>query len=231
MKKLFLLILLLLISALSYAQLSAGLKLNWNFNRLIIKTASANENYSDPHIGIEKTLSLSGSAMAKYRLNHRFSMQSELVFDAFKTNFAKIEYTNQQDETATYNNFNINMNYLEIPCMAKISFGNKVTFDIFSGGYVGYLLSAKQSTDDGVLSVPNQLIPINYPPHNVRREYTSFNAGVLAGLSVTMDNRMVFELRLNRGLVNINKNGSAKMYTLQGQFSVGWYLFRQKKKA
>jgi hypothetical protein len=132
------------------------------------------------------------------------------------------------------------MNYLEIPCMGKISFGDEITFDVLAGAYVGYLLSAKQSTDNGKLNMPGDTTykafygpepkTIDYPIHNVRSDYTTFNSGVLVGMSVTIHDKVTLEVRLNRGLVNINKMGSAKINTIQTQVSVGWYMFRHKKK-
>jgi hypothetical protein len=231
MKKI-ILFLFVLSSTVCHAQLSAGLKLNWNVNRFNINYFGTNQEFNDPGLGPEEIISFGGAAMVKYTLNHHFSIQSELIFNPFKTNFIKIEYyTNWQGETDyTYNSFKINMNYLEIPAIAKVSFGNIVTVDLFAGAYIGYLLSAKQSSYNGLLRLPNQFIPVDYPTHNVRKEYTSFNAGILGGMGITLRDRVIFELRLNRGLININKNGSAKIHTLQGQFSVGWYMFRHKKK-
>jgi hypothetical protein len=132
------------------------------------------------------------------------------------------------------------MNYLEIPCMGKISFGDEITFDVLAGAYVGYLLSAKQSTDNGKLNMPGDTTykafygpepkTIDYPIHNVRSDYTTFNSGVLVGMSVTIHDKVTLEVRLNRGLVNINRNAAAKVNTIQAQVSVGWYMFRHKKK-
>jgi hypothetical protein len=132
------------------------------------------------------------------------------------------------------------MNYLEIPCMGKISFGDEITFDVLAGAYVGYLLSAKQSIDNAQLEMPVDTIyqgsygpepkRIDYPIHNVRSDYTTFNAGVLVGMGVTIHDKVTLEICLNRGLVNINKMGSAKINTIQTQVSVGWYMFRHKKK-
>lgn len=242
MKKLFL-FLFILSSTVCHAQLSTGLKFNWTINKLTFKSDNENVEFIEGPVSDFGYLGLSGGIMTKYKLNHRISIQSELIFNPFRTSFAKMEYyTNWQDERwAVGNGFNISMNYLELPFMGKVSFGHKVTFDITAGAYVGYLLSAKQSTENGKLDLPRdtvydygdppQSIVIDYPTQNVRKDYTSFNAGILAGLGVTMQDKIVFEFRISRGLIDINKDSSAKTYTLQGQFSVGWYIFRQKKKA
>lgn len=245
MKKIYIFCLLVLVSPYSFAQLNMGLKINWAVNNFVFKTAegeriSRSSMYQNINPGNDFLFTLSGGAMANYKLNHRFSIQSELILNTAKTGFTEtLFYTDSQGEQgATVNSFNVNMQYLEIPILAKMSFGKKVTFDVMAGGFAGYLLSAKQSTETGTLEIIGDTIPsslastsINYPTHNVISDYTKFNAGVLLGCSVTMRDRLVFEIRLNRGLVNINKTNDVKINTLQGQFTVGWYLFRQKAKA
>ncbi|WP_299247935.1 porin family protein [uncultured Cytophaga sp.] len=242
MKKIHLLFLISISSSICFGQLNVGLKLNMNVNKFAFKTNSEDEYIKGPLVDFG-FFGISGGALANYRLNHRLSIQSELNFNAFRTTFAKMEYyTNWEgDRTAIGNGFNVNMNYLEIPLMGKVSFGNKVTFDITAGAFVGYLLSAKQSTDNGRLNLPADTIyrpwqdpepkRITYYKQNVRSDYSSFNAGILVGLGLTMKDRVVIELRLNRGLVNINKTRSATMNTVQAQFSVGYYIFKQKRKA
>ena len=224
-------LLIVCISTVTHAQLNLGLKLNWNINKFIIHNSDANVEFYNNGIYGLNSLTLSGGIMANYRLSKQFSLQSELIYNSINTGFGKAEhYTdNQGDLDIVGNDFQVQTHYLEIPLLAKISFGNKVTFDILAGAYAGYLLSAKQSTSDGRLYMPQQN-SIDYPPHNVRSDYTSFNGGIVAGLGVTMKDRMVFEFRLNRGLVDINKSSSEKFNTLQGQFTVGYYLFRQKAK-
>lgn len=245
MKKLFVAILLTSgLSISSYAQLNVGLKLNGTLNNFFFKDADnikfIRYNYADSDL-----FGLGGGTMANYKLSRRFSIQSELIYDAVNARFAKwVYYSNWNgDRDRSGNDFSVKMRYLEIPLLGKISFGRKVTFDLFAGGFAGFLLRAKQSTSSGQLNLPEDVIyypytnapyhvqkSIDYAPHDARAQYTTFNAGVLAGLGMTIRDALVFELRIKRGLVNINKADDGKMHTIQGQFTVGYYIFRQKKK-
>jgi len=191
MKKLFLFILLILLSSICHAQLSAGLKLNWNINKFIIKKTNVDEEFLNYNT-LNNSLMLNGGIMAKYIFQRNFSIQSELIYNFFNTGISKVKYyTDSQDETlSSGNDFNIKMQYLELPVLGRVSFGRKVKFDIFAGAYGGYLLSAKQSTSNGRLNIPQQP-SIEYATHNVRKDYTSFNAGVLVGLGITMHDRVI----------------------------------------
>ena len=240
MKKVLLFILFTGLVNTSFAQLNLGLRLNWNASKFVFKTPD-NQEISASSQGFRSMFGLSGGIMGNYKMNSHFSLQSEILFDAMNACYYKTEYyTNDNgDYKAATNDFSVEMQYLEMPLIGKMSFGNAVTFDLFAGGFIGYKLSAKKSTQDGQLNLPQDASSdpwsyskrIPYPPdQKVNADYTNFNAGVLAGCGVTMHDRVILEIRLNRGLVNINKADASKMYTLQGQFGVGYYLFRQKKK-
>lgn len=242
MKKIVLFIALSISVNTSFAQLSLGLKISRNASKFIFKTPD-NQQISGSSQGFKSVYGLSGGIMANYKLTHRFSLQSEILFDALNTSYYKTEYyTNYSgDYRAATNDFSVEMQYLEMPLLGKVSFGNKATFDIFAGGFIGYKLSAKKSTQDGQLDLPidspydpmmdPQQIRIPYPPdQDVHSDYSNFNAGLLIGCGVTMRERVILEIRVNRGLVNINKADASKISTLQGNFTVGYYLFRQKNK-
>ena len=138
----------------------------------------------------------------------------------------------------------ISMQYLEIPLLAKFTiFGNhKVNLDITTGAFVGYRLSARQQTNDNQFHWPEDTRPIgfggevyekitDYPPQNVTADYTIFNAGYSFGFGLSiMQQCMFFEMRANRGLVNINATDGRRVNTLQLQYTVGYYLFRGKNK-
>jgi len=207
-------------------------------NTFTIDNPDPNINFFKLGFGDAHLFSFGGGIVIYQKLNKHFSLQSELIYNPVNAGLGKVEYYTDPhgDIYSAVNDFQIQLHYLEIPLLAKISFGNKVTFDVLGGMYVDYLLLAKQSTSDGKLNVVDynsqtfEEKQINYPKQNVRQDYTSFNGGLSAGFSISVNNRMTFEFRLNKGMVNINKTGSAKMYTLQGQFGVGWYMFRYKKK-
>lgn len=223
-----------------YAQLNLGIKQS-------IITYS-NFTYVNPQ-GFDKSdwyqgmYSMNGGLLANYDVKPSISLQAELVFNVLGTNF----YQNDSYVSSNYgftiytsNHFKIRNYYLELPFMTKVSFGKKVTFDVYSGAFVARLLSSRQSTEDNELhwaeevSVPGsvwaQQKTTDYPPQNTYSKYSAFNAGLLMGLGVTFRNHMFLDVRINQGLVNIYKAGPTKITTFQAQFSVGCYVFKQKKK-
>lgn len=224
-----------------YAQLNLGIKQS-------IITYS-NFTYVNPQ-GFDRSdwyqgmYSMNGGLLANYELTRHLSIQSELIFNVLGTNFYQNDsYTesNYGFRVYTSNHFKVRNYYLDIPLIAKFSFGNKVTFDVLLGSFVGCLLSARQSTEDNQLhwaeeiSVPNsvwtQQKTTDYPPQNTYSKYSPFNAGLLMGLGTTFRNHMFLEVRITQGLVNIHKADPTKITTFQAQFSVGCYVFKQKKKS
>jgi hypothetical protein len=122
------------------------------------------------------------------------------------------------DVYTNYTDVKIRLHYFEIPVLAKLTlFGNnKGHLDILAGAFAGYNISAKQKTRDASFQ-------------NTSNNYTAWNAGITFGLGFSiMKQRMFFEMRFNRGLVDINKNTTAN--TIQGMYTIGYYLFRGKKK-
>ncbi len=238
-------ILMLYIPATSYAQLNIGIKFNWTANKFIFKNVQQNHTYYNSTNALPTYPDGAGASagiVANYKLNHRFSLQSELIYNSEKFDFIRgVLYTSLLGEpSGAYNFFTTHLKYLELPIMGKISFGNAVTFDILAGGFVGYLVAGKSASDYGTLHLAEDTLTDNgtyaqqkaipYPARDAHSDFTRFNAGVLLGCGVTMRDRIVIEVRVNRGLINIQKTDSSKFNTLQSQLTVAWYIFRQKKK-
>jgi len=213
MKGIILLILFLALSTSSYGQFRFGAKVSLGFNNLT--------NLSDDALSLPM-YTFSGGLTANYTFTKIFSLQSELILNTLGKNFTKYSsYVNfYGDPIQTDETIKIRLHYLEIPLLAKFTiFGNqKVNFNVLAGAFAGYRLSAKQKIGDDAFQ-------------NVANDYTNFNAGYSLGFGLScMKQRLFFELRGNRGLVNINASDGAKINTIQGQYTVGYFLFSGKKK-
>ncbi len=243
MKKTLLFILFSIAITASHAQVNMGVKLNWTANKFVFVPSDEQNIFGSTSSFSTDMFGLSGGLIGNYKVRPHFSVQSELIYDATHTSYYEIlSYTNSTGELDNVSNgYDVKLNYLELPIMGKYSWGNKTTVDIAAGGFVGYLLSGQKSTPYGAINLPEDTIygyyqyhvnkTLDYPTHNARSEYTSFNAGILLACGVTIDDRIILEIRLNRGLVNISKSDLTKINTLQAQLTVGWYVFRQKKTA
>ncbi|HSY62935.1 MAG TPA: porin family protein [Cytophaga sp.] len=216
MKRCILLFALITISLTASAQIRLGIRTGLTFNDLLyIHT-------QDPDLKSNSTefVHFNATAVANYKITTFFSLQTEFIYTSLGKNYTQHTYhtTMFGDVYTSYENVKIRLQYLEAPLLAKLTlFGNnKVNLDILAGGFAGYNLSAKQKTGDGSFQ-------------NTSSEYTSWNAGITIGLGFSiMQQRMFFEMRANRGLVNIGK--TTKVNTIQGMYTVGYYLFRGKKK-
>ncbi|MBC7450410.1 MAG: PorT family protein [Cytophagales bacterium] len=216
MKHTILLLILITISATASAQIRLGVRAGLTFNDLLyIQT-------QDPDLKSNSTdlIHFNAAAVANYKINTFFSLQTEFIYTTLGKDYTQhTYYTNMFGDVYThYTDVKIRLQYFEIPLLAKFTvFGNnKANLDILAGGFAGYTLLAKQKTGDASFQ-------------NVSNDYTAWNAGVTLGLGLSiMKQRMFFEMRFNRGLVDINKN--TNVHTSQGMYTVGYYLFRGKKK-
>ena len=101
---------------------------------------------------------------------------------------------------ANINNRSV-LNYLEIPLLAKLSFGSELQFAIFAGPSLGFLTGAKQAVEGNspLFLDPNGTTPLALPPSNTplvlpfqadvntTDDLKSFNFGLHAGLAVSYE--------------------------------------------
>ena len=150
--------------------------------------------------------------------------------------------------TYIYANFNNNsiLNYMEIPVMGKLEWGNKMKYYLNAGPYVGVLLNAKQKTSgnsqfylDKTAMMPltisgqplgNQSFDANT---DVKDDINSTNIGLTGGVGLSFDlsrnSALVFDARAAYGLKSVQKdtelNGNSKT---GGIFLTLGYLFSLK---
>ncbi len=219
MKKSFLLLLSIILSISVHAQFRFGLKASMT-NSGFFYPYTTNAIYTP----LPKILANAG-IVANYKICKWFSMQAELIYNPFSTSTKVTNdyvnfYTGGFDEENS--TMKVRTQYLEIPLITKFTlFGNqKVNLDIFAGGFIARrIASVKQHLDHN-------------PAFNANSDYTTLNAGFTSGIGLSiMQQRMFFDIRTTRGLMNIHPDSEDfKITTVQGACTVGYYLFRGKKK-
>lgn len=114
------------------------------------------------------------------------------------------------------------LDYLELPVMAKFTWGSAFQFYANAGPYLGYLLHAKEKTSGvsqlyldsrGMQPVETQAGPLPAQSFDGSTDVTSsikrWNAGVTGGIGIAKPfgarNRLFFDARFEYGLLNIQR--------------------------
>ncbi|WP_018344168.1 porin family protein [Cytophaga aurantiaca] len=217
MKHFILLFTFITISAAASAQIRLGVRAGVTFNDLMFI------HTQDPDMKSSTTgfTYFNAAAVANYKINTLFSLQTEFIYTTLGKDYTQHTYqTNIVGDVYTnYTNVKIRLQYFEIPVLAKFTFfkNSKVNLNLLAGAFAGYNISAKQKNGDDSFQ-------------NISSDYTSWNSGITLGVGFSiMQKRMFFEMRANRGFVDINKTNE-KVNTFQAMYTVGYYLFREKKK-
>lgn len=132
-------------------------------------------------------------------VSDKFSIQPELLYSGQG-------YSGSADPGFSRSKYN----YINLPVLAKLYVAKKLSIE--AGPQLGFLLSAKERTDDDKIKIPNQ---------------KAVDFGLNLGLAYDLKNGVFFQTRYTLGLSNINSgdNANADKYTNSVlQFSVG-YMF------
>ena len=188
---------------------------------------------------------------AEWPVYHRFSLQVELNFagqGGQRNGMQPITNLPPELQSAVppgsylYANFKNKavLNYLELPILAKFSWGRTLIFYANGGLYLGYLLHAEEKTKGSSIIYADQkgdpfTIP-GYPPpppenFTANTDITSsikrLNVGVTGGLGLALPlnarNKLFFDARFEYGFINIQKSsvdGSNNTGNLL--LSLGW---------
>jgi hypothetical protein len=131
------------------------------------------------------------------------------------------------------------LNYLELPILAKFSWGRTLIFYADAGFYAGYLLHAEEKTKGtSTIYVDQKGDPLTVQGHPVpAQDFTAntditssikhFNVGVTGGIGLALPldalNKVFFDARFEYGFINIQKyseDGSNNTGNLL--LSLGW---------
>ncbi|HEV3415035.1 MAG TPA: porin family protein [Puia sp.] len=192
----------------------------------------------------------------EWHIYHRFSLQVELNFAGQGgqrngiqpiTNLPAPLQSMVPPGSYLYANFKNKavLNYLELPILAKFTWGRTLQFYADAGVYVGYLLHAEEKTSDSsTIYVDQKGTPLTVQGYPVpgqnftaNTDITSsikrFNVGVTGGVGLALPldahNKVFFDARFEYGLINIQKySADGSNNTGNVLLSLGWsHRFRR----
>lgn len=138
-------------------------------------------------------------------LNEKWSTQMEIYF------INKGSFKAAKPSKGIYNQFYLNMNYIEIPVAFRYKY-NKFKFEI--GPYLAKFLSFKFKDEFGEREQPFVNYPIN-----------SFDFGGFVGVNYNLTEKIIFNLRSKNSLIPFRNYQSfdQQIGILNKLFNNGWY--------
>lgn len=124
------------------------------------------ENYKKLGLSVKSGFNVAVSGA--YKVVPFFGIKTKLIYD--NKGFGDVQIGN---EIFSRGNGNVNVNYLTIPLMGSFYLGDEVVINLNAGGYVGFLLNAKETvfdsditglfekTDFGVTGGVGSIFPLN----------------------------------------------------------------------
>ncbi|MBX2965607.1 MAG: PorT family protein [Cyclobacteriaceae bacterium] len=173
-----------------------------------------------------------------YKVNELFSVQAELNFiqkgyrekGSMVSSFAIDGYlfTNENSFKRS-----TNLNHLEIPVLARLSFGNNTKFFVHAGPSVSFILSGKSSYESSETETIENLqfddeIEVNTHHYNEKYKidlsepiYKRIDFGLQLGAGAIIADKILVEARYGLGLSNLYNMESYKVTNRVFQLTVG----------
>lgn len=153
--------------------------------------------------------SFSAGLVSEYSIDEHYAIQAELLY-------TRQGSTNRGNEQGSYFENRIDLNYFNLPFLAKYYIKQGLAFEF--GPQVGYLISANYETKQAE----------NSQRINIENEIEKLDVSMVAGLSYKTDWGFLVGARYSLGLNNINngfnfESGSLKNAVFQLYFG---YLFK-----
>ncbi|MCX2738531.1 porin family protein [Pontibacter anaerobius] len=145
----------------------------------------------DPGIGFTAGVSFT------YGITDALSLHSGLLYERKSTRF-KLHYVDPTGTTPSTTKAHSNFDYLVLPVLARVTYGNKAKFYINAGPYLGYLI---QQVDKAKAVSSTTFSNIEH----YNRLDLGLTAGLGAGMPINNNSMLTLELRQNLGLYNISK--------------------------
>lgn len=212
MKKTLLAISLIVCSFIANAQYSVGVKGGLNLSSV------RGDNTSDALLKAGFNVGVVGN----YEISDMFSAQAEILFSA------KGYKTDNSGNGYTYDRSTLKYNYIEVPLLLKASIGNQQGIQGYAlfGPSFNLLTSSFHNWEYEYIS--NTGVAVASSGENNMKDYVNtFDLGLNLGVGATYATglgKIFAEARYGYGLSNLDKQGTAKYYNTNLQFSVG-YLF------
>nr|NQU89815.1 PorT family protein [Bacteroidota bacterium] len=200
----------------SYAQISIGGKVGLNMAKF-----SGDDKPDDQ----KSFMGLSIGIFGNYQVNDMFSLQGELNYEK-KGGAVKDATETDGVETMKTSGFKFPLGYLNIPVLAKVTFGEGTKFYLNLGPTFGFLLSARMK---GSVEYTNTTHPeLNHSEDlddDLKDSFKGFDFGVLVGagaiIPVNEQISAIADIRYNKGLSKLDSDGESKMYNSVFGVNVG----------
>ncbi|EGV43942.1 PorT family protein [Bizionia argentinensis JUB59] len=129
--------------------------------------------------------------LAEFKLSEKFALQPELLFSnqGYKSN-----YLDNDDRKVDYN---VNLNYINIPIMAKFMLIEGLAIE--AGPQVGFLISAKNELNDS-----NNDLVSDDTKIDSKDLYKTLDFGLNFGVSYELPSGLFFSARYNLGLSKVD---------------------------
>ncbi|MCF8367760.1 MAG: PorT family protein [Bacteroidales bacterium] len=143
--------------------------------------------------------------MGNIAVNEMFSVQAEALYDAKGAKYESI------NETGDKENVNGSFNYLNIPIMAKATFGDDMKFFGQVGPTIGLLMGAKWDGESEFTTYeqdPNNPFNLIEKKEKVKDFYSSTDLGLVIGAGTLVPlggMKLLVDLRYNMSLASIGK--------------------------
>ena len=234
MKKIIALTALLVSGAVSGAfaqQFSLGLRGGVNFASFSTEAAKdTEEGKTAAEAFKDSRRALAGAqagVISNIAFNETFSVQPELLFSA---KGYKQEWNDISIGGSGKNEYKTIMNYVELPILAKFSFGSEdKKVSLLAGPYIGYLAGGRVVEKQGGQEVRNEKLNFEYTDDNGQK-FQRIDAGAAIGASFgykTGTGTWMVDVRYNYGLTNIHEyqtplDSEVEIYNRTFSVSLGW---------
>lgn len=203
MKGIFLTVVFSIITGVTFAQLSGGVKGGLNISQ-IRSEASGQSESTDMSVGFQ----LGG--YLNYPLSDKVIFQPELIFSRVGGKESEYDPTTQEDVT-----LNLILDYLSIPVMFKFKTGE--SFYFLAGPQAGLLVSAKAKVE-----LFGQSFKVD-----VKDGFNTLDFGLTAGIGFSK-NKFGVDARYNFGLANIAEDsGDGKAQNRVISLAASYKLFQK----
>ncbi len=222
---------LLLLSVASYAQkntFTVGARGGVNISKLCCGSMELNEDYKfgeGPSFGLT----------AAYGVSKHFSIAAELDWTTQGGKKNGMQAVNPgSNGSVLYADFDNKtvLNYLELPIMARVTFGDKFKYYINAGPYIGYLLSARNVTagssmlysDKAGSHVEYASIQSFESDKKATDQFTTINYGLTGGVGagyMFAKHGLWLDGRYVMGIPNVRKNTAINGENSTGSIMVG----------
>ena len=160
------------------------------------------ENSTDPTIGF------STGQTFQYNFPKLISIRTNVTYER-KGAFSKLQLTDVAGNPIKEITFYINLDYLTMPLLIRLTFGNKIKFFVNIGPYFSYLIN--QTFDTSAFNLFPIFISDN--TDSFKRFDMGLSSGLGGGLPINDNFLLTLEIRNNLGFYNvsnvpIDNNGS-----------------------